>query len=69
MLSAMKLQVSGSFCWWTILIARLPQKLLVLEPGCVFAQLLGKIEDVLRQADDRDAAAPAGLLKEVVPCA
>ena len=32
--SAMKVAVSGSFCWWAILMARLPQKLLVLEPGC-----------------------------------
>src|SRR5579872_109574 len=31
------------------------------------AQLFGEIQDVLRQADDRDAAATAGLLKEVVP--
>ena len=62
-----KVAVSGSFCWWAILMARLPKKLLVLEPGCVLAQFLGEIEDVLREADDRDAAAPAGLLKEVVP--
>jgi hypothetical protein len=31
------------------------------------AQFLREVKDVLRQADDGDTAAPAGLLKEVVP--
>ena len=31
------------------------------------AQLLGEVQDVLRETDDGDAAAAAGLLKEIVP--
>ena len=43
------------------------EKLLSLMPGWSSPSSSDKVQDVLREADDGDAAATAGLLKEVVP--
>jgi hypothetical protein len=65
MMSAMNVAVSGSFCWCAILMARLPQKLLVLDPGCASPSSSERLS--MRETHDRDAASPAGLLKKVIP--
>ena len=47
--------------------AEITEKTLRLAAGLVLAQLLREVQNILRQADDCNAATTASLLKEIVP--
>ena len=47
--------------------SKVAEKALGFRAWLILAELLAKVEDVLRQAHDRDAGATARLLEEVIP--